>query len=120
MAAVEKAAADVSPAVQSQASAENANCDGVGRYELVSFATHLGTSTGCGHYVAHVRQTDGTWVYFNDAKVGLTVLVSPQCLQEERFWRRMKVMSVCGDQVSVSKEAPKESAYLYVFRRVDA
>ncbi|KAJ3016522.1 hypothetical protein HKX48_003997 [Thoreauomyces humboldtii] len=39
------------------------------RYALKAFVSHKGTSTHCGHYVAHVRQTDGRWVLFNDNKV---------------------------------------------------
>eukprot|EP00696_Hemimastix_kukwesjijk_P000558 gnl/Hemi2/1075_TR387_c0_g1_i1.p1 gnl/Hemi2/1075_TR387_c0_g1~~gnl/Hemi2/1075_TR387_c0_g1_i1.p1 ORF type:complete len:770 (+),score=246.94 gnl/Hemi2/1075_TR387_c0_g1_i1:47-2356(+) len=38
-------------------------------YRLKAFITHRGTSVHCGHYVAHVRQADGTWVLFNDNKV---------------------------------------------------
>jgi ubiquitin carboxyl-terminal hydrolase 5/13 len=60
-----------------------------GRYALAAFITHLGTSTGCGHYVAHSRQADGSWAYFNDAKV------------------------------SASGDAQKEQAYIYLYRRVD-
>lgn len=37
-------------------------------YSLGSFITHLGSSTGCGHYVSHVLR-DNDWIYFNDAKV---------------------------------------------------
>ena len=60
-----------------------------GRYALAAFITHLGTSTGCGHYVAHVKQADGAWAYFNDAKV------------------------------SASGDAQKEQAYIYLYRRVE-
>eukprot|EP00455_Lapot_gusevi_P051951 TRINITY_DN7850_c0_g1_i3.p1 TRINITY_DN7850_c0_g1~~TRINITY_DN7850_c0_g1_i3.p1 ORF type:complete len:827 (+),score=318.13 TRINITY_DN7850_c0_g1_i3:228-2483(+) len=58
-------------------------------YELYACITHLGTSTGCGHYVAHVRQPDGSWVYFNDTKV------------------------------SQSVDLPKGQAYLYIFRKAN-
>lgn len=37
-------------------------------YELASFISHKGTSTHCGHYVAHVKKSVG-WVLFNDEKV---------------------------------------------------
>jgi len=37
-------------------------------YELFGFITHLGKSTGSGHYIAHVRK-DGKWLQFNDHKV---------------------------------------------------
>ncbi|XP_031500642.1 ubiquitin carboxyl-terminal hydrolase 14 isoform X1 [Nymphaea colorata] len=46
--------------------------DGHGRYKLVAFISHMGTSTHCGHYVAHVLK-EGRWVIFNDAKVGASV-----------------------------------------------
>ncbi|XP_022874755.1 ubiquitin carboxyl-terminal hydrolase 14 isoform X2 [Olea europaea var. sylvestris] len=43
--------------------------DGDGRYRLIGLVSHIGTSTHCGHYVAHIRK-DGRWVIFNDDKVG--------------------------------------------------
>lgn len=42
--------------------------DGKGEYKLLGFVSHMGTSTQCGHYVAHVRK-EGRWVIYNDAKV---------------------------------------------------
>jgi len=32
------------------------------------FVSHMGASTACGHYVAHVLK-EGRWVLFNDEKV---------------------------------------------------
>ncbi|PKU80420.1 Ubiquitin carboxyl-terminal hydrolase 14 [Dendrobium catenatum] len=46
--------------------------DGNGRYKLLALVSHIGTSTHCGHYVAHVRK-EGRWVIFNDSKVGASV-----------------------------------------------
>ncbi|KAK7262712.1 hypothetical protein RJT34_30289 [Clitoria ternatea] len=46
--------------------------DGGGRYRLVGIVSHSGTSTHCGHYVAHILK-DGRWVIFNDNKVGASV-----------------------------------------------
>ncbi|OVA07971.1 Ubiquitin-associated domain/translation elongation factor EF-Ts [Macleaya cordata] len=43
--------------------------DGGGKYKLIGLVSHIGTSTQCGHYVAHVYK-DGRWVIFNDDKVG--------------------------------------------------
>eukprot|EP01094_Clydonella_sp_ATCC50884_P009680 TRINITY_DN1922_c0_g1_i1.p1 TRINITY_DN1922_c0_g1~~TRINITY_DN1922_c0_g1_i1.p1 ORF type:complete len:733 (-),score=259.02 TRINITY_DN1922_c0_g1_i1:115-2280(-) len=37
-------------------------------YRLQGFASHMGSSVHCGHYVAHIRK-DGKWVIFNDRKV---------------------------------------------------
>lgn len=42
--------------------------DGKGEYKLLGFVSHMGTSTQCGHYVAHISK-DGRWVIFNDEKV---------------------------------------------------
>ncbi|KAJ3293305.1 hypothetical protein HK104_004606 [Borealophlyctis nickersoniae] len=39
-----------------------------GRYQLVSFISHKGTSTHAGHYVVHILR-DGKWVLYNDNKV---------------------------------------------------
>ena len=41
-------------------------------YKLMGIVSHIGTSTQCGHYVAHILK-DGRWVIFNDNKVGASV-----------------------------------------------
>jgi ubiquitin carboxyl-terminal hydrolase 5/13 len=38
----------------------------------MAFVSHMGTSTHCGHYVAHVFK-DGRWTIFNDSKVAASV-----------------------------------------------
>ena len=38
-------------------------------YRLKAFISHKGPSVHSGHYVATVRQEDGSWVLFNDEKV---------------------------------------------------
>lgn len=45
--------------------------DGQGRYRLLGLVSHIGTSTHCGHYVAHINK-EGRWVIFNDDKVGIS------------------------------------------------
>ncbi|XP_058209961.1 ubiquitin carboxyl-terminal hydrolase 14-like isoform X2 [Rhododendron vialii] len=45
--------------------------DGGGAYRLMGIVSHIGTSTHCGHYVAHINK-DGQWVIFNDEKVGVS------------------------------------------------
>lgn len=45
--------------------------DGSGKYKLVAFISHMGTSTLVGHYVCHILK-DGHWVIFNDEKVALS------------------------------------------------
>jgi ubiquitin carboxyl-terminal hydrolase 14 len=40
-----------------------------GRYQLSAVLTHKGRSADSGHYVAWVRQADGTWVLFDDDKI---------------------------------------------------
>ncbi|XP_019864761.2 ubiquitin carboxyl-terminal hydrolase 5 isoform X1 [Aethina tumida] len=42
--------------------------DGEGKYKLVGFISHMGTSTMVGHYVVHLLK-NGQWVIFNDNKV---------------------------------------------------
>lgn len=42
--------------------------DGSGKYKLVAFISHMGTSTMVGHYVCHILK-EGRWVIFNDEKV---------------------------------------------------
>jgi uncharacterized UBP type Zn finger protein len=41
-------------------------------YRLMGIVSHIGTSTHCGHYVAHILK-DGRWVIFNDNKVGASI-----------------------------------------------
>lgn len=41
------------------------------RYHLRSFVSHMGSSTACGHYVAHVKE-DARWILFNDSKVAVS------------------------------------------------
>lgn len=45
--------------------------DGNEKYELFAFISHMGTSTSCGHYVAHIKK-DGRWIIFNDRKVAVS------------------------------------------------
>ncbi|XP_018573287.1 ubiquitin carboxyl-terminal hydrolase 5 [Anoplophora glabripennis] len=45
--------------------------DGEGKYKLIGFISHMGTSTMVGHYVAHLLKND-QWVIFNDNKVALS------------------------------------------------
>ncbi|KAL8046490.1 hypothetical protein ABFX02_08G180900 [Erythranthe guttata] len=45
--------------------------DGQGKYRLIGLVSHIGTSTHCGHYVAHIYK-NGRWVIFNDDKVGVS------------------------------------------------
>ncbi|CAF1472506.1 unnamed protein product [Adineta ricciae] len=45
--------------------------DGSGKYRLVAFISHIGTTTSCGHYVAHILK-DGRWVIFNDETVAVS------------------------------------------------
>ncbi|XP_022099962.1 ubiquitin carboxyl-terminal hydrolase 5-like [Acanthaster planci] len=45
--------------------------DGNGKYRLMAFISHMGTSTSCGHYVCHIFK-DGRWVIYNDRKVAIS------------------------------------------------
>ncbi|XP_055529285.1 ubiquitin carboxyl-terminal hydrolase 5 [Wyeomyia smithii] len=45
--------------------------DGAGKYKLVAFISHMGTSSQVGHYVCHILK-DGQWVIFNDNKVAIS------------------------------------------------
>uniref|UniRef100_A0A1X7UQQ6 Ubiquitin carboxyl-terminal hydrolase n=1 Tax=Amphimedon queenslandica TaxID=400682 RepID=A0A1X7UQQ6_AMPQE len=46
--------------------------DGSGKYSLIAFISHMGTSTMTGHYVCHIKK-DGKWIIFNDNKVAESV-----------------------------------------------
>jgi len=60
------------PVVEEQASIEDKTSGrkntGSGKYELMSFITHMGPSSGSGHYVCHIKKDD-QWIIFNDQKV---------------------------------------------------
>ncbi|KAJ8532409.1 hypothetical protein K7X08_012332 [Anisodus acutangulus] len=64
-------ASDMDVTTSSGAAVDPLIPDGGGRYRLLGFVSHIGTSTQCGHYVAHI-QKDGRWVIFNDDKVGVS------------------------------------------------
>ncbi|KAL3861427.1 hypothetical protein ACJMK2_007461 [Sinanodonta woodiana] len=49
-------------------SSESKFRDGPGRYKLVGFISHMGTSTMVGHYVCHLLKNN-RWIIFNDEKV---------------------------------------------------
>ena len=53
------------------AAAAAAAAAGPARYELTGVISHMGRSTGSGHYVAHLRK-GGAWYLFNDAKVAVS------------------------------------------------
>jgi ubiquitin carboxyl-terminal hydrolase 5/13 len=69
---------EASSSASADSSTSNVNADdthvpdGSGRYKLMAFVSHMGTSTHCGHYVAHVLK-DGRWAIFNDSKVAASV-----------------------------------------------
>uniref|UniRef100_A0A1J3F4P4 Ubiquitin carboxyl-terminal hydrolase n=1 Tax=Noccaea caerulescens TaxID=107243 RepID=A0A1J3F4P4_NOCCA len=62
---------DVSSSNSAETPAQSGLPDGGGKYKLFGFVSHMGTSTHCGHYVAHILK-EGRWVIFNDSKVGVS------------------------------------------------
>lgn len=64
--------ADMDSMSTSPPGVDAALADGGGRYRLIGIVSHIGTSTLCGHYVAHIYK-EGRWVIFNDDKVGVSV-----------------------------------------------
>lgn len=54
-------------AVASQSFGGSANLPA--NYRLKAFVSHKGPSVHSGHYVATIRQDDGSWILFNDEKV---------------------------------------------------
>ncbi|GBG42572.1 hypothetical protein CBR_g76006 [Chara braunii] len=65
-----RAAADAgnAPAQRQRVPAAEDMRDGPGKYKLMAFISHMGSSTQVGHYVCHIVK-DGRWVIFNDSKV---------------------------------------------------
>mmetsp|Transcript_68344 Transcript_68344/g.192737 ORF Transcript_68344/g.192737 Transcript_68344/m.192737 type:complete len:826 (+) Transcript_68344:80-2557(+) len=65
--------------------------DGVGKYTLMGFISHMGKNTSHGHYVCHMKRgPDGGWVIFDDQKV------------------------------AKSEAPPLDLGYIYLYRRDDA
>ncbi|BBN00627.1 ubiquitin carboxyl-terminal hydrolase 5/13 [Marchantia polymorpha subsp. ruderalis] len=62
---------DVTTSREPSTSSEQPLPDGSGKYQLLAFVSHMGTSTQNGHYVVHVRK-EGRWVIYNDSKVALS------------------------------------------------
>jgi len=62
--------------------------DGQGKYKLMAFVSHMGTSSMVGHYVCHILKDDNTWTLFND------------------------------NRVAASETLPKDLGYLYFYKRV--
>ncbi|PJF17033.1 hypothetical protein PSACC_03157 [Paramicrosporidium saccamoebae] len=56
-------------------STETTNSTKSTNYNLVAFISHKGPSVHCGHYIAHVKDTTGRWIMFNDERV---VVADPQ------------------------------------------
>jgi len=47
--------------------------NGTGHYKMRAIISHIGNSTGGGHYVAHVFDTTlGQWILYNDRKVAIS------------------------------------------------
>ncbi|KAH9612600.1 hypothetical protein KSS87_003752 [Heliosperma pusillum] len=79
---------DTSSSSTAVAAADSELPDGSGRYKLLGFVSHMGTSTHCGHYVAHIYK-DGRWVLYNDEKVGAS-LNPPKDMGYLYFFERLK------------------------------
>jgi len=77
-----------SPSVSDAAAAPDATSSDSSNYKLRAFISHMGTSTACGHYVAHVKDGDERWLLFNDNKVAF------------------------------SKKPPKDLGYLYLYEQI--
>lgn len=63
-----RAREDAEPAVAASGPSASA-APLTGRYELCGVLTHKGRSADSGHYVAWVKQDDGSWVLFDDDRV---------------------------------------------------
>ncbi|KAH8302678.1 hypothetical protein KR044_009390 [Drosophila immigrans] len=65
---IDEAPTVAAPAPAAAAAATTTYRDGSGKYKLMAFISHMGTSAQVGHYVCHIRK-QGEWVIFNDTKV---------------------------------------------------
>lgn len=88
----EETTPDVGSATEKTSSTVGGSSKLPAQYRLKAFISHKGPSVHSGHYVATVKQPDGSWVLFNDEKV----------VKEE------------GE----GNEKMKSLAYLYIYERV--
>lgn len=70
-AALKEDAENLSASTQDVEAVGKKYVDGAGKYRLMGFASHIGSSPNCGHYVAHIFK-DGKFVLFNDSKVAVS------------------------------------------------
>jgi ubiquitin carboxyl-terminal hydrolase 5/13 len=59
----------VSAVIPAAAESEGGSAVLPANYRLKAFISHKGPSVHSGHYVATIRESDGSWVLFNDEKV---------------------------------------------------
>lgn len=65
---VEASQPEASAAGGAGSSAQKTYRDGDGKYRLIAFISHMGSSSQVGHYVCHILKND-KWIIFNDNKV---------------------------------------------------
>lgn len=65
---VEQAQVPNAGAGDTSAGEQGTMLDGEGKYTLFAIVSHIGSNTGSGHYVSHIRKGD-KWILFNDEKV---------------------------------------------------
>ena len=83
--------------------------DGVGRYELVGFISHMGQSTFCGHYVVHLKKTLPSETESSQTPNSSSTLSSSQAEQQWVIFN--------DNKVAISERPPKQFAYIYLYRR---
>ena len=83
--------------------------DGIGRYELVGFISHMGQSTFCGHYVVHLKKTLPSETESSQTPNSSSTLSSSQAEQQWVIFN--------DNKVAISERPPKQFAYIYLYRR---
>lgn len=79
-----------------------------GRYDLQAVLTHKGRSADSGHYVAWVKQADGTWIQFDDDQLIVRKAEEVQTLAGGGDWH-MAYMLLYRAQ-TVPGAAPQEES----------
>lgn len=109
--------------------------DGISKYELFAMVSHMGQSTLCGHYVAHIRKPfeKETVIYNPVTKETLEIKDGPanisdgsqspaaDPLNQESYSVGNKEWIIFNDnKVNISEKPPIPFAYIYVYKRKGA
>ncbi|KAF7495120.1 Ubiquitin carboxyl-terminal hydrolase 5 [Sarcoptes scabiei] len=95
------------------------NCnlnDGLGRYELIGFISHMGKSTLCGHYVVHLKKRiPAEYFHSESSEDNISNNISDGSPKQSDKW-----IIFNDNKVAISERPPKQFAYIYLYKRLSS